>query len=400
MRRWRYFEDGGAPPPAGLTQCLRCDGTSQLAYVSDPAFAAASVGTFYCWVRVNDLLSSSGTAGIVTLANSSVGGTGFISLDIRRDAGLPSSTSTYIGVTDFKTGSGVKDGYAPDAISANAWILIGNDSNGALYKDGTVQSAIQYSGSALSSGWYNSAQGSNHDVAIGGRRVASANSNFVSADIGHNRHVNRVLTTDEWAELYVAGPTGDPSTLSFASDFSGGYNLNASLASIVSGEDLTAIGSPTYVRIYPIAQYTFDSGTVASITATHGDAMVQASGALQFSSLSGGTLTNSNATATYTVSWTGVTRISLLGFTLSTAPGFQRILGTDGTNFLLVHSDGSVRVTIGGVSTTLMPAGTVAMGVPVDLVLDLPSAMDIAYFGATPSTGSCWKGTLDELILE
>ncbi len=231
-----------------LIQAMHLDGTSQYAWKANPTFKNDSAGGISLWVRANSLLSSYGTTGIVTMADSAGGATKFMSFDLRRNSGFPSSTSTYIGITDFHAGSPVAYGYSPTAISASAWLNAIFGSDGSLYINGSLQTLIKPIGLLLGAGWYNSISAANKDFAIGARRLAGVASNFSAIDIMNVNYLpGRSFTSTEAAEIYAAGKCADPSTLSMYASLAPIYTFNGNTNDLLNVENLTAVASPTYI---------------------------------------------------------------------------------------------------------------------------------------------------------
>ena len=149
-----------------------------------------------------------------------------------------------------------------------------------------------------------------------------------------------------------------------------------------------------------IAHYTFNSGTTANITATVGANMTQSTSWLRFTSLSGGQVSNSRASATYPVNWSGVTTITLTGLKWTGTPNYQMILGNAQGKGLIVLPDGKIVDNTSGIDADVVPTGSVKPGTPVDLVLRLNDPVDVTFFGARPGAGNCWIGSLDELKVQ
>ena len=148
-----------------------------------------------------------------------------------------------------------------------------------------------------------------------------------------------------------------------------------------------------------IAHYTFNSGTTSNITATVGANMTQSTSWLRFSSLSGGQVSNSRASATYPVNWPGVTTITLTGLKWNGTPNYQMILGNAQGKGLIVLPDGGIVDNTSGGDVQVAPTGSVKAGTAVNLTLKV-SPMDITFFGARPGAGNCWVGSLDELKVQ
>jgi hypothetical protein len=142
-----------------------------------------------------------------------------------------------------------------------------------------------------------------------------------------------------------------------------------------------------------LADYTFGSGSTSNIGAATGTNMTQGTVWKRFTSISGGSLNNSNRLATYTVSWTDVTRVRITDLIWSGPLGYQVLMGGSGFS-LVVYPDGSV--VDSRTRTAIAPKGTVIVGTSVDLDLTIPSS-DITYFGGTPGSGSAWQGSMSEL---
>lgn len=232
-----------------LIQAMHIDGTSQYAWRANPSFKNASAGGVSIWVRANSLLSSAGTTGIVTMADSAGGAKKFMSFDLRRNSGFPSSTSTYIGITDYHTGTGVGVyGYSPTAISASVWINAVFGSDGNLYINGSLQTLISPSGLLLGAGWYNSISAGNKDFAIGARRLAGVASSFSAIDIMNVNYLpGRSFTSTEAAEIYAAKKCAPPSSLSMYASLAPIYTFNGNTNDLLNVENLTAVASPTYI---------------------------------------------------------------------------------------------------------------------------------------------------------
>lgn len=163
-----------------------------------------------------------------------------------------------------------------------------------------------------------------------------------------------------------------------------------------------ALEQPCTVEPPPVgdvkASFDFRQVSPASITAQVGISMKQTDGTKRVTQLTQGKLTNANTNANYPVTWTGVTQLTVTGFTPSDL-SYRLICGkidTDGFGRgIMVTTNGAViDNTLSGGDRVLLPVGTLKAGTLKTFTVNF-DPMDVQFFGGT--TGNCWLGVMDAL---
>lgn len=232
-----------------LIQAIHFDGTSRYAWKANPTFKNASAGGVSIWFRLTATFTSNGGRFLFTMADSGtlVGTYGkFIAFGVRRNSAL--GTGTFLDILSIPSGSSPtygKVGSTP--LSAGVWYNAIFGSDGKIYLNG-VEETYQYWTNHFTSGWFNSFTATNKDLGVGAMRIAGSPSNFFFGDMMNVNYLpGRPFTSTEAAEIYAAGMSAPPSTLSMYASLAPIYTFNGNTDDLLGAENLTAVASPTFI---------------------------------------------------------------------------------------------------------------------------------------------------------
>jgi hypothetical protein len=156
----------------------------------------------------------------------------------------------------------------------------------------------------------------------------------------------------------------------------------------VDSRPCTVTPPPSTVK----GSWNFNSGTTANIPAQVGPNLTQSNFFKRASRLSGGNLTNTRNTMRYEVNVLAITQLTLTGLvpTNVTPQGGQFILQQTPGRGIVITAGGGVADNRSGSDVMLMPVGTIANGVQVDLTLTFPS-LNMTVFGAMDNAGNAFQ---------
>lgn len=247
MSDWNFF-------PAN-DQALHLDGTSQYAYLANPSFQADSAGAISMWVRINTALTSDGAYALMSLSDSGtkVGTYGrFLLFSARRSAGF-GNTNTYLDLAYTGAGSNVACKSGSTVLPTGSWFNVITGSSSKLYFGGSEETTYQYWNPVhiTTPVWYSGVAGSNHDLAFGNNRLASAaTASYSPIDICKVMYLSgRTFTGTEAAEVAALGVDGDMSSLSMYASLSPLYPFDGDANDSIGTQHLTLVGSPTYTDV-------------------------------------------------------------------------------------------------------------------------------------------------------
>lgn len=183
---------------------------NQDVWIRNPTFVNASTGAFALWVRFPAVLATNGYIAIKTIGRADNGD--YMWFTLRRHSNLDAPTNV---VDIFKSVGGTfstKSGST--TIAADTWYLVGRDSAGDLWVNGTKETPSYWLPNHYTSGYYNDIGGSIKDYSIGTTRYNGGVGGYHRVDVNDSYEFSAVLTSAEWAELYAAGMGADPRKLS------------------------------------------------------------------------------------------------------------------------------------------------------------------------------------------
>ena len=241
----------GKPGP----KAIRFNGTSQYAWVHNPACHTETQGAMAFWIKFNAINTVDGVKRVISLHVSDPGNNSLYIFGLRRIVNYGNSNN-YLDITYRQTNGGAvyaTSGSTP--ISAGTQLHVAFGSDGVIYLNGVAESANNWKSDHLDMAasnpnyWFGGISGSNHDLAIAvGRLAGSPSGNYGSFDMAKLLHLpGRPFTATEAAEIYAAGIGGDPALLSMYASLAPIYLFNGDGDDSIGTEDLTMVGSPTYV---------------------------------------------------------------------------------------------------------------------------------------------------------
>ena len=232
-----------------LIQAMHLDGSTQYAWKADPTFKDDSAGGISFWFRLTATLAADGAMIIFSMgdAGAKVGTYGkSISFGLRRNTAL--GTGTFLDILSIPSGSSPtydKAGSTP--LSAGVWYNAISGSDGKIYLNG-VEETYQYWTGHFTSGWFNSFTATNKDLAVGASRKAGSTAAFFGGDLMNVNYLpGRSFTSTEAAEIYAAGMSAPPSSLSMYASLAPIWTFNGNTNDLLNVENLTAVASPTYI---------------------------------------------------------------------------------------------------------------------------------------------------------
>lgn len=183
---------------------------NQDVWVRNPTFVNASTGAFALWVRFPVVLATNGTIAIKTLGRADNGD--YMWFCLRRNSNYDAPTN----VVDIAkvVGGSISTKSGSTTIAADTWYLVGLDSAGDLWVNGTKETPSYWHINHYTSGYYNDIGGSIKDYSIGTTRFNGIVGSYHRVDVNDSYEFNAVLTAPEWAELFAAGMGTDPRLLS------------------------------------------------------------------------------------------------------------------------------------------------------------------------------------------
>ena len=231
---------------------LRLNGTNQDAWKRNPSFKNASTWAFACWVRSPAVLSSNGYIVVRSMGNSSAND--YMQFGITRQSTGDAPVNTLSAVRSY--GGVVKNKAGSTTLAANTWYLIGRDSAGDLWLNGSKETA-KYYGTAYgdptkqyNSGWYNELPGTTKDLSHGTTRLNGVMGSYYQFDMNDQFEFNAVLTPTEWAYIHSRGMGSDPNTWT-PSGLTGKIinciDFENRATPFIGSDGLTLTNSPSYI---------------------------------------------------------------------------------------------------------------------------------------------------------
>lgn len=202
---WRdkYYLRLNTPPTA-----------NQDVWIRNPTFKNATSGAMAVWVRFPEVLTGNGFVTIQALGNA--GAAEYMLFTLRRNTARDAPTNVIDVLTNI--GGLVKGKSGTTTLAANTWYLVGHDSLGDQWVNGSKEGVQHWYGSSptnvRTSGWYSDLPGVTKDLSFGALRHNGTTSFYGRNDINDPYEFSAPLTAPEWAELYAAGMGCNPRSLS------------------------------------------------------------------------------------------------------------------------------------------------------------------------------------------